>query len=351
MTKSEEITSLISQKFFLNQFIYSNIYLKKDNDEKEFCDCLIEFENVYVCIQIKEKSDDSSSLPYAWYKNKILHKAKSDYYKDDTNFIFSKSSDLQIDRSKVVIPVIVFVNNEIAYYERILESKKLDAPINVFKFEDFKIMLETIVLPYDIVRYLEFRNIFRNNNDGKLLFDNIGNDTILTKCRTEKDYSELFLVHNYYKEILKNNLSEEYIRFYNQIIYQTNEMRQYRRDDFISGLLLVDYVRANIISTKWIKFVEAAKKDCFKSPFHFDVDNRVYMFFAKPRNMSEEDFSLRLDLCLVYYKYKHQKQLAHLFIFKMEDDNNYSVSLGDINLETDIPYEELINMAKKFFEN
>lgn len=51
MTKSEEITSLISQKFFLNQFIYSDIYLKKDNDEKEFCDCLIEFENVYVPIR------------------------------------------------------------------------------------------------------------------------------------------------------------------------------------------------------------------------------------------------------------------------------------------------------------
>ena len=128
-------------------------------------------------------------------------------------------------------------------------------------------------------------------------------------------------------------------------------MRQYKRDNFISGMLLVDYVRANTISAKWIKFVENAKKDCFKSPFHFDVDNRVYMFFAKPRNMSEEDFSLRLDLCLVYYKYKHQKQLAHIFIFKMEDDNNYSVSLGDINLETDIPYEELINMAKEFFEN
>ena len=67
--------------------------------------------------------------------------------------------------------------------------------------------------------------------------------------------------------------------------------------------------------------------------------------------MSEEDFSLRLDLCLVYYKYKNQKQLAHIFIFKMEDDNNYSVSLGDINLETDIPYKELIDTAKKMFES
>lgn len=356
MTKSEEITKLISQKFFLNQFIYTDIYLKKDNEEKEFCDCLIEFENIYICIQIKEKSEASTSLPYTWYKNKILHKAKSqikatiDYYKDDTNFIFSKSSDLQIDRSKVVVPVIVFVSNEITYYERILESKKLDAPINVFKFEDFKTMLETVVLPYDIIKYLEFRNIFRNNNDGKLFFDNIGDDTILNRCENEKDYSELFLVHYYYKEIIKNNLSEVNIRFYNQIIYQLNEMRQYKRDNFISGMLLVDYVRANTISAKWIKFVENAKKDCFKSPFHFDVDNRVYMFFAKPRTMSEKDFSLRLDLCLVYYKYKHQKQLAHIFIFKMEDDNNYSVSLGDINLEKDIPYEELIDQAKKFFE-
>ncbi len=141
------------------------------------------------------------------------------------------------------------------------------------------------------------------------------------------------------------------IRFYNQIIYQLNEMREYKHDEFISGLLLVDYVRANTISVKWIEFVENAKKDCFKSPFRFDIGNRVYVFFVKPNNMSEEDFSLRLDLCLVYYKYKHQKQLVRIFIFKMEDENNYSVSLGDINLETDIPYEELIDTAKKLFEN
>lgn len=62
-------------------------------------------------------------------------------------------------------------------------------------------MLETIVLPYDIIRYLDFRNIFRNDNDGKLLFDNIGDDTILTKCRTEKDFSEFFLVHYYYNVV------------------------------------------------------------------------------------------------------------------------------------------------------
>ena len=61
----------------LNDDEYWQYLLKKDNEEKEFCDCLIEFENIYICIQIKEKSEDSTSLPYKWYKNKILHIAKN----------------------------------------------------------------------------------------------------------------------------------------------------------------------------------------------------------------------------------------------------------------------------------
>jgi len=38
MTNSEQITSLISQKFFLPQYIYTDIYVKDGLQELEFCD-------------------------------------------------------------------------------------------------------------------------------------------------------------------------------------------------------------------------------------------------------------------------------------------------------------------------
>ena len=44
MTISEEITSLISQKYFLKQYIFDNLLVKEnDLSEKELCDCLLEF--------------------------------------------------------------------------------------------------------------------------------------------------------------------------------------------------------------------------------------------------------------------------------------------------------------------
>ena len=67
MTKSEKITSMISEKFFLPQYIYTDVYVKEGKLEKEFS-----------------------------------------FYKNDSNQIFSKSSELLLDRNKELLPVIVF---------------------------------------------------------------------------------------------------------------------------------------------------------------------------------------------------------------------------------------------------
>ena len=97
MTKSEEIISLISSKFFLKQFTYSEIYVLKDSQEQEFCDCMLEFSNVYICIQIKEKSDKVKVTPEKWFKDRVLNKAKKqlrdtfNYFKNEEYKIFSKN--------------------------------------------------------------------------------------------------------------------------------------------------------------------------------------------------------------------------------------------------------------------
>lgn len=92
MTKSEEITSLISSKFFLKQFTYSEIYVLKDSQEQEFCDCMLEFSNVYICIQIKEKSDKIKVTPKKWFKDRVLNKAKSNSV---TLLIISKMKNIK----------------------------------------------------------------------------------------------------------------------------------------------------------------------------------------------------------------------------------------------------------------
>ena len=65
------------QKYFLKQYIFDNLLVKEnDLSEKELCDCLLEFSNAYICIQIKEKDASSNLSPREWFAKKVLKNAK-----------------------------------------------------------------------------------------------------------------------------------------------------------------------------------------------------------------------------------------------------------------------------------
>ena len=106
------LTSLIAQKFFLPQFIYTDVYAKTGDQENEFCDCLLEFESVY-------KATTSDEI---WFEKKVVKKAKKQlkdtfaFFADTANTIMSKNSALVIDRNKTLIPVIVFLNPNLSNY-------------------------------------------------------------------------------------------------------------------------------------------------------------------------------------------------------------------------------------------
>ena len=68
MTNSEKLTSIIAKKFFLPQYIYTDIFVKNGKEEKEFCDCILEFESVYVVIQIKERGEKSTIDEEKWFE-------------------------------------------------------------------------------------------------------------------------------------------------------------------------------------------------------------------------------------------------------------------------------------------
>ena len=357
MTNSEKLTNLISQKYFLKQYIYSDLYVKENGEEKEFCDCLLEYDNIYVCIQIKERNETADGSAYKWFRKKVLKVAKNQikdtfsFFENSENIIFSKTSDFVVDRNKTMIPVIVFLNSELSKYDRIVYSRSLDTHINIFSYADFEIMLKTVVMPRDILHYLIYRSVFKPQDDGKIIFDEVNDDlTIITRLHKESDYAELFLARTYYSEIRKNSVDESAIKFYNTIVESINEQNDYKRCQFIEGFLRTNYVGAARIAEKWTELVTAAKEERFVVPFWISTEERLYMFAVHPHTMSDEEYNYRINLCAVYRKHKEGYKFLHLLTFQNEASDQYSVSLADANLEEGFPYESLIEDALKLFE-
>ena len=355
MTKSEEITSMISKKFFLNQYIYSDVFVKKESQEQEFCDCLVEFGSCYIVIQIKERSDKAQTSAEKWFEKKVLKVAKGqikdtfDFYRDQTNFIFSKSSDLSIDRDRILIPVIVFVNNDLECYDRIVYSSSLDTDINIFSFGDFKKMLETIVIPYDILSYLYYRTVFKNNRP-MVVFDEIDNNTtVMGTPVNEEDYAYLFLAKSYYKDISERKIAEENIARYNYLISELNTARGCLRDSFISGLLRVDYVRADSIGRNYGKLIELAQKEKYVEPYKVFLDDTVYLFLVHPNTVNWDDLLCTLELSMIYCQYKNKCKFAHVIMFRKEVEDKITVELADFDFSA-LRYDEFLNLAIERYE-
>lgn len=358
MTKSEKITSMVSERFFLPQYIYTDVYVKEGKQEKEFCDCLIEFSSVYIVIQIKERNSNASGSNVEWFEKKVVKKAKSQlkdtfsYYKNSSNQIFSKSSELILDRKKELIPIIVFLNNDLNEYKRIIHSRSLDSVINIFSFSDFKVMLQTLKLPYDIISYLVYRLAFESIENEKLVFDETDEEmTILSTPHTEEDYANMFLMRNYYKQILAYELNEENIAYYNDLLSQLNTSAGCERSSFIEGLLCVDYYRADKISKNWLELLDLAKKDEFVFPYIITKDDRVYMFMIRPNRMLEFEFEQYLEYLLIYRKYVDKANTAHLILISYAQQERWNIEVGDVDLNKLSRYDELVEKVVEAMES
>ena len=343
------LTSLIAQKFFLPQFIYTDVYAKTGDQENEFCDCLLEFESVYIVIQIKERDEKATTSDEIWFEKKVVKKAKKQlkdtfaFFADTANTIISKNSALVIDRNKTLIPVIVFLNPNLSNYERLIRSESLGTVINIFSYADFETMLQTVVLPYDIVFYLQYRLAFEGIDTGKIIFDDVDdNATFMARLVTEKDYAQMFLARTYYQTIIKHNLTEDYILYYNDLISQLNASCKNDRGPFMSGLLCVDYIRAATISQKWQKLLELAKADEFVLPFTFTIENRGYLFMVKPKKMPEAEFDLYLEHILIYHRYKYNSNHAHVVFISDLGSEQFNVEIVDVDLTKLARYDELL---------
>ncbi len=131
---SEELITQITQKFFFEKNIYTNVFFINSDGENELCDILIEFIDFYICIQVKEKSKSGKSEDLQLFKRTVLKKAirqakKSEHTIKNENidfYIYLTNREKQhicIDNNKSIIQIVMFCNSENLTYDRCYFSK------------------------------------------------------------------------------------------------------------------------------------------------------------------------------------------------------------------------------------
>ena len=203
MTLSEKICQDINRKFYFDDFVLNNLYYWKDGIKMEICDGLIEFEDRYIIIQIKERDSQESTNNQKWLERKVYKKATSQI--KDTIEIIKMTDNLivedlygqqvNIDKTKSFLPIIVFKNDEITEYKRVYHSSTKNININIFSENDYKTMMEKIEVPCEIIDYLMLRQeLFQHSNFNVILDDSENGYFMMANIENELDVAEYFLM-------------------------------------------------------------------------------------------------------------------------------------------------------------
>ncbi len=334
---SEVLTEIVTNKIFFPKYIFTNVMYKVKSDEQELCDILIEFKDYYISIEVKEKSDLGDSQDYVWFKNKVLNKAKNQLKRTIKNIatgvldFYTTSNDttntIKIDKNKTIIPIIVFCNSEFENYDRYCYSKSLDKVINIFSYADFCTMLDTIVIPYDIIGYLLERSSYMPTQGGKrFIFEDLTSEaTLLSTPQTEQDYAEMYLVKNYYNQ----NIQIEYVRFYNEFLSMIYKDFDSYLPELFEMLLSADAVVANRMVQFYYEAVKQSKSEYKNIPLFVHNNNgNGIAFMCKPFTRTDEEFNTYMSNYGTYFAYKYKIKKLYLLLFVNATEDTFLIKAG-----------------------
>ena len=97
MTLSEQLCQDINRKFYFDDFVLTNLFYTKNGVKIEICDGLIEFQNMYIILQVKEKSTSNNAQDnyLNWLEKKVYKKAVSQI--KDTIHVLQNEKNLIVE--------------------------------------------------------------------------------------------------------------------------------------------------------------------------------------------------------------------------------------------------------------
>lgn len=360
MNSSELICTNFLIDYFFKEFVYKNLYYYDGKQKRELCDGFIDFLDVYVVFQIKEKNRSTSP---DWLRKKVYKKAVSQI-KDTIQMLRAGSGievmnytgeKINLSSRKRILPVILFASEETKYEPVHVSSVNKNLRINVLSIQDFQRVLESLGIPYDIVTYLEMRSAYFDKQFPELLIDEV--DDELTTISSIKD-EEGFIRHFLIERDGKTAISPEAVAGYrfiiqncrNRLIQQEKyNFREYK--EILKMLLRLDRVAVQQFMERWNACVE----HCIKNETtwqHYLIDSRQnfgFLFmtqFTSAYNMDFVDYVLRL------FKHRFMLQTVVAVVFDMINETDYLVEWKLVSYDegADEQLDQIIK-REKFWDN
>lgn len=373
MNKSEIKTELKSKRVFLPDFVKYSIKYHKDNQgEDELCDCLLEFQNTYTVIEVKEREEKFIGKPSKnWFHNQIEKTAVDrivkfyELYKriDDFSFYDESGDDVEINPNRDIIPMIVFDNPDIKEYKRIVYCSRIGRYVNIFSMNDFNLAFDALLIPYEINHYLSFRQSLLVKGDdvlrARLFIGDFENKTLLWGggINSELDLVQIYCAARFDNKNDPNKIEEKLLRF-NQItnfIKESLDSGEVDIDAKKRALIFVNSVDINTaytIAEKWELCLQRCKEtNSAYSPFLFRyADNSSGMLFlVKPSFIkSADEFFKYALLIMTLYAYEKHISLMYLIGFTAIDNDVDTMFVGRRFNDLVYPDDELEEAIKNY---
>lgn len=251
MNESEKLLSRFSQIYFFEEFVQDNLQFSENNgDSKELADLILNLEDVVVAIQMKERSDaDITTNEFEenkWFENKI-NKAKRQI-KETMDFVKQgkipafrnkRGIEIKIRKDAEIIPLIIFKNESITDYPRILKKhSETGQNVNCMSLKDFEIMCSMLISPGEIIDYLKYRCQFYEK------YGYVINATSSPEC--EAALSAYFIVRYGQMDSLENTMQYEVFREFVQQTAVRSIVGRDTKDTYNIVLFMAHFTRDKI---------------------------------------------------------------------------------------------------------
>ena len=339
MTCSEQICQEINRKFYFDDFVLTNLFYTKDGIKMEICDGLIEFQDIYIILQIKEKAanNDTDENNIKWLSKKVYKKAVSQI-KDTIRILQNESSlvvedmygqTVEIDNSKKIIPVIIFKADDISEYRKVYHSATDNININVFSVKDYQIMMDILKMPLDITEYLGLRaEIFETSNIDIIIDDSDENWISMGQINSETDFANYFIC----SRIRDNSVDAIYTHDFLNIISKYHSKRTNNDPNYkqiLNRMLCFDRLGAKYFMERWNKCWDDAKNNILRYQYRMVMQNEYekfgFLFISAKKGIKEDcsDFYIYIGKLFVQ---KYELDTAIIIINYYEGDGNFYVN-------------------------
>ena len=344
--QSEISTAQIVKDFFLVEFSFDELKYDPDNlpkgNGKELADVIVDYGNNVIAFQIKGRKnfDNGTSGEDEWVK-KYTDRAKNklvDTYDQFQNnvmppFVNGRGDRYEIKKYGIYTGIIILYNERVREYTKVLNCRRLNGIVHCFTYKDFKYCCEKLILPKDIMEYIEYR--------GKSFeMDRI--------CKEESDVVDRFLVEKYGTNRFDPNELHIFRWFLNNYKdkLENGNRKQYR--EIIEVFLELDRAGVDAFSRRLGKIISLAKKSINSDNSYIVPENKElssFLFLSADSGDKIIEYVERMTY-LFMYKTKSHKCLTVVAYFDAVDAFCLDWVFIELPWEYDKKLEEMCSLPE-----